>query len=398
MVQSLNLTHILIVDDDSDQLDLTLLGLKENGEDLEVTTASSSHEALQLVHREQFDCVVSDYIMPELDGLGICSRLRKEGISIPFIIFTGRGSEEVAERAYMVGVDGYLRKESTTAVYTVLAKQIQTLVEKHRAEEKLKVNEERLHAALDATGAAIYDHRVPLDESTYHDEHWAEILGYKKSELPAYDNFMDWLYEQVHPDDLAILETAYSDFIDGKNPTYHVEIRLQHKDGHWVWVEVYSNAVERYADGRVLRVVGAMMDISERKKAEQVERDKKLFESILEAIPSAVVLVGADGRFQYVNGHAREFYGIDYAGYDMDSHLARVNATRLDGSPFPLDEMPVSYALRGEETRYVDMVIERVDGERIPVRVSSAPLRDAKGNVMSALVVFDDITDLLKTM
>ncbi len=147
------------------------------------------------------------------------------------------------------------------------------ITERKQAEEKVRESRERLRTALDASGGAIYDHRVPLDESTYHDERWAELLGYNRNELPPHDRFLDWLYERVHPEDLDLLKRTYEDFIEGRSPGYHVEVRLRHKKGHWFWVEGYSHAVERDESGRVRRVVGVMTDITERKQANEKVRD-----------------------------------------------------------------------------------------------------------------------------
>ncbi|MFO7840512.1 MAG: response regulator [Desulfosalsimonadaceae bacterium] len=127
----------------------------------------------------------------------------------------------------------------------------------------------RLQAAVDATGGAIYEHRVPLDGTAYHDDRWAEIIGYNSNELPQYDNFVEWLIEQVHPEDKSRVEQAYSDFVEGKRPNYRIEFRLRHKEGHWVWVEAYAHAVERDKTGRATRIVGMMRDITDRKRVEQ---------------------------------------------------------------------------------------------------------------------------------
>ncbi|MGE5716754.1 MAG: PAS domain-containing protein, partial [Acidobacteriota bacterium] len=98
------------------------------------------------------------------------------------------------------------------------------------------------------------------------------------------------------------------------------------------------------------------------------------------------------GRITYLNRAAQELYGVDYLGYDLADHLEKVRALRTDGAPFPLEEMPVGRSLKtGEAVHDVEMVIERADGRRIPVSVSSAPLLDAQGKIQTAIVAFSDI-------
>jgi PAS domain S-box-containing protein len=130
------------------------------------------------------------------------------------------------------------------------------------------------------------------------------------------------------------------------------------------------------------------------KAHEQTELDRRRLEGILETTPAAVVLVEAStGRFSYVNRRAVDLCGTDYAGFDLDAHVEKVQAFRNDGTPYPLEEMPVSHALKGEKVLNVEMSIARADGIRLPVVVSAAPLLDAKGNVTSAVAIFDDITE-----
>ena len=90
--------------------------------------------------------------------------------------------------------------------------------------------------AWEAARGAIYEHALPLDASTYHSDHWAEILSCRHDELPLYDDFLDWLYEQVHPEDREPLDRAYRDFIEGRTEADKVEVRRRHKQGHWLWI------------------------------------------------------------------------------------------------------------------------------------------------------------------
>jgi two-component system sporulation sensor kinase A len=146
---------------------------------------------------------------------------------------------------------------------------VEDITERKRALDALRTSEQRQSVALQAVGGGIYEHPVPLDDTAYHSEGWARILGYERDELPPYDVFMDWLFDQVHPEDRNHLREAYTDFIEGRSERYYVEIRIRHKRGHWVWVEGLAEAADRDEDGRVTRVVGVMRDISEQKQAHQ---------------------------------------------------------------------------------------------------------------------------------
>jgi PAS domain S-box-containing protein len=93
---------------------------------------------------DSVDCVVSDYIMSRMDGMELCMKV-KERVSVPFILYTGRGSEVVAEAAFKRGVDDYVRKESDPSHYQLLAKRIRShsvtyrrISEQRRYQEKLE--------------------------------------------------------------------------------------------------------------------------------------------------------------------------------------------------------------------------------------------------------------------
>ena len=86
---------VLHVDDDCAFLKVAKQCSGEQGE-FEVDTASSVNEAFEELMKKEYDAVVSDYQMPEKDGLEFLKELREKGNTVPFIIFTGKGREEVA--------------------------------------------------------------------------------------------------------------------------------------------------------------------------------------------------------------------------------------------------------------------------------------------------------------
>jgi PAS domain S-box-containing protein len=145
-------------------------------------------------------------------------------------------------------------------------------------------------------------------------------------------------------------------------------------------------------------------DIEEGKKTkeallqskQQSNFDKKRLETILEAMPSAVVLVNAsDDRFSYLNRRALDLYGFNYLGTVLEDHTAKLKAFKPDGTPYPLEETPLACSLKyGKEVRSQEMTIQREDGVRIPLLVSSTPVFDDQGNIISAIVTFEDIAEI----
>ena len=125
---------ILHVDDEENQLEFTKIFLEQIEKDVVVDSVQDPEEALLKQEEENYDCIVSDYKMISMNGIELAQKVREKS-DIPFILYTGQGSEEVAELAFSAGVDDYLRKETEPTHYQVLAKRIKHTVEKHRTEE-----------------------------------------------------------------------------------------------------------------------------------------------------------------------------------------------------------------------------------------------------------------------
>lgn len=96
--------HVLVVDDEVSQLELTKLNLETLGPNLSIQTISAPSEALRVLKSQHFDCIVTDYQMPVMNGIQFTNEVRKYS-DIPIIIYTGRGSEEVASAAFAAGDD-----------------------------------------------------------------------------------------------------------------------------------------------------------------------------------------------------------------------------------------------------------------------------------------------------
>ena len=122
---------VLFVDDNKLLRTQTKINLESSGYDFEVDTASSVSEALGLIEEEEYEAIISDYLMEERDGLDLLEEVREEKEDIPFIMFTGRGDEEVAQRALNLGADRYIRKKGDAiSQYDKLAKVLLELIDR----------------------------------------------------------------------------------------------------------------------------------------------------------------------------------------------------------------------------------------------------------------------------
>ena len=103
------LIRVLYIDDDIAYLILSKRCIKNFEPAITIDTTTSPDEVLDQL--ESYDCIVSDYKMPRMNGIELAQKVR-EISDIPFILYTGLGSEEVASDAFNVGVNDYLRKEN----------------------------------------------------------------------------------------------------------------------------------------------------------------------------------------------------------------------------------------------------------------------------------------------
>ncbi|MEA2075027.1 MAG: response regulator, partial [Euryarchaeota archaeon] len=135
---------VLLVDDEPDFLALTKAFLEKEHAEFSIDTATSAEKGIELLKSGKYDVVVSDYKMPVMDGLEFLKTLRASGNMTPFIMFTGKGREEVAIEALNRGANGYLQKGTDIkSMYGTLAHVIRAEVKKTRAEDALRESETR---------------------------------------------------------------------------------------------------------------------------------------------------------------------------------------------------------------------------------------------------------------
>ncbi|MFB6193576.1 MAG: response regulator, partial [Halobaculum sp.] len=125
---------VLYVDDDPEFADIVSYWLDEDeGEPpLSVRVAGGTREALETLGTESVDCVVSDYAMPDRDGIQLLESLRERQTALPFILFTAHGGEETARDAFRAGVTDYMQKGGDRETVGLLAERIRAAVRDRR--------------------------------------------------------------------------------------------------------------------------------------------------------------------------------------------------------------------------------------------------------------------------
>ena len=272
--------RVLHVDDDTGFLRVAKQILEMQGH-VEVSTASSVTEALKKLGDGSYDAVVSDYQMPVRDGLEFLKELRENGNNIPFIIFTGKGREEVAIKALNLGADQYLNKiGDPQTVYGELEHAIRKTVKSKRGEETQELIQKRLENVFAASPDAITvtdlkGNIIECNNATL------ELMGFSSKEEVIGKNAFEFIVEDDRDRAIENLKKTLE-----QNTIKNVEYKSLTKQGNCFIMEL-SVSVVRDSSGKPKGFVGITKDISLRKKAEEAlrESDEKwrfLFANMLE--------------------------------------------------------------------------------------------------------------------
>ncbi|WP_084156937.1 PAS domain-containing response regulator [Haladaptatus cibarius] len=279
---------VLLVDDEPDLANMTSLFLQREHDAIETRTETNPVDALSRLETERFDCVISDYDMPEMNGLELLSAIRDSHSELPFVLFTGKGSEEIASEAISAGVTGYLQKETGTDQYTVLANVVENAVEKYRAERALREEQAFTESALNSLSDIFY-----AVDSDYEFLRWNDTIGDETGYSD--DDIAEMRLTDLVADDVAAdLDSIFA------AETGVFETCLRTSDGDTIPYE-FRGATFTDSDGTV-GICGVGRDITERQcREEELRRSERRFEAIFNDPFSFIGLLETDGTVMQVN-------------------------------------------------------------------------------------------------
>ncbi|GAA0514996.1 PAS domain S-box-containing protein [Halorubrum aquaticum] len=360
MSGTLDMIRVLHVDDDPGLAEMVATFLEREDDRIEVRTEHDAEAGLRALADDEVDCVVSDYDMPGRDGIELLRAVRADHPDLPFVLFTGKGSEEVASEAISAGVTDYLQKRSGTEQYALLANRIRNAVDADRARELLAERTRRLETLIENLPGMIYRCRNTPEWPMETVEGEAESLtGYTAETLER--NEVVWGEEVIHPDDRENAWSAVQEAIE-TDGTFEVTYRIHTRAGETKWLWERGRTVRD--DGGLEALEGFITDITDRKERERrLERTTTRLEALFENSPDMIDVHDAEGTILDANPRL-----CAETGYD-ESELVGTKVWDLDRRLDPDEAREIWREMDVEDRLELESEFERRDGSTFPVKV-----------------------------
>ena len=354
MSQSIRILH---VDDEPEFGEMTATFLERADSCFSVQTATRVEEGLNSINDQQPDCVVSDYDMPGQDGIDFLQSVRSRWPELPFILFTGKGSEEIASDAISNGATDYLQKKRGTDQYELLANRIENVVSQHRAESRLRETKEEYATVFEnaLTGLLLVD--VEDDGFRYQrcNQRALELMCRERSDVVG-----NTPCEALGPDNGKKVRGAYRKCIEQGEPVDYT-VTLDLPAGQAIRPGKVSPVG---TDGEIKQLAVSFYDITdERRHRQQLEQTSARLQALFDHSPDMITVHDDNGNIHEPNARLCE-----QTGYDAET-LVGMKTWELDQTIEPeeaktlWDEMDVGDSYR------LESVLNCRDGSRLPVEI-----------------------------
>jgi PAS domain S-box-containing protein len=371
--------RILFVEDLPSDAELAEREIRKSGLDFTLQRVETKDAFLLALKEFQPDVIVSDYKMPEFDGMQALKLSLKRDSAVPFIVLTGSMNEETAVECMKAGATNYVIKEHIARLPFAIREaleQKEVRIARDEAERALKESEERLRVLFESApdGVFLTDLAGTFTDGNRTAE---EIVGYKREELVGKSIFSLNLISRA---DIGKATALLAKNALGKvyGP---VEFTLCRKDGSRISVEVRTYPV---TIGGKTQVLGIARDITERKKA---ERELRLMAQTVESARDCISIADLQNRLLFVNDAFRTTYG-----YTTEELLGKdVSILRSPDSPTTVTDPILHETLGGGW--HGEILNRRKDGSEFPVELWTSVVKDGSGNPVALVGVARSITE-----
>jgi PAS domain S-box-containing protein len=403
--------HILIVDDTAANRKVLRVTLEAAG--LSVVEAENGVEALALLDRERVDAIISDILMPRMDGYRFCHEVRrhKRHKSIPFIFYTNTYTSPADEKLGLgVGAQSFVRKPATTdVILRALETAAGTPVAAPATTSVLEIDlltdyNERLVAKLEEKNIELEQRTYELEKAQSQLQHFVAKspvviyaldvegetaspawLSENISALTGYDVRSalqpNWWMEHLHPEDRdRVVANTPKIFQSDQSSS---EYRVRRQDGSYVWIQDDRRLI-RDPKGKPVEILGSWLDVSERKR---VEQQLLLQSTALEAAANAILVTDGKGVILWVN---RAFTALTgYTAEEVRGKTPRVLKSGKHDRAFYANLWET--ILSGNNWRG-EFINRRKDGSLFHGEHTITPVRSEGGAITHFAGIMDDIT------
>jgi len=272
MVQPLT---ILIIDDSPEDREVYRRYLLQDREyNYTILESESGEEALELYRQFQTDCILLDFLLPDMDGLEFLAEVLKLAKkTMPAVVMlTGYGNESVAVQAMKSGVHDYLVKGQTTAerlhstIHSAVS-QVKLRQELQQSEARLRETQQFIERIAETTPGILYVYDLQEQQNLYLNGQVHRLLGYTTQEIQ--DMGVEYLIKLMYPEDFLRFQIHVQQFATVQdNEILEFEYRMRHANGQWRWFYSRDTVFTRNDDGSPRQIVGTAYDITTRKQTE----------------------------------------------------------------------------------------------------------------------------------
>ena len=259
--------HILILDNTPGDAELAVATLEQAGHICQWERVDTREAFVARLGEAKYDLILADYSLPGINGMTALRLLCEHQADIPFIIVSGVLGEERAIDAVKAGATDYVLKTRLARLGDVVRRALQEKEEQRQrrdAQDALRRSEERFRAVAHATHDAVWDWDLVSDTLELTDR-MQDLFGYTTEQIQPR---MDWWDAHIHPDDRETVLAGIHSVVDGGGRLWSAEYRFRRGDGSFAHVFDRGQVI-RDGSGRPVRMIGAMMDITARKQAEE---------------------------------------------------------------------------------------------------------------------------------